>query len=209
MSSTTRRKVVKILAKKNSEDIEKEVTKTEEQQCEKCEKEKCEAEKKEKKSTKKPHTEKKENKKDDEAEKKYNELEDKYLRLAAEYKNYQSRSQREKDELYTKSVADTVEKLLPVLDSVERAMALTKENDHAKDLSEGIALIAKMAREVFEKLGVEEIETVGKEFDANYHNAVMHIDDENYGENEIVEEFMKGYKIKDKVIRYSMVKVAN
>ena len=209
MSSTTRRKVVKILAKKNSEDIEKEVTKTEEQQCEKCEKEKCEAEKKEKKSTKKPHTEKKENKKDGEAEKKYNELEDKYLRLAAEYKNYQSRSQREKDELYTKSVADTVEKLLPVLDSVERAMAMTKENDHAKDLSEGIALIAKMAREVFEKLGVEEIETVGKEFDANYHNAVMHIDDENYGENEIVEEFMKGYKIKDKVIRYSMVKVAN
>ena len=200
---------MKILAKKNSEDIEKEVTKTEEQQCEKCEKEKCEAEKKEKKSTKKPHTEKKENKKDDEAEKKYNELEDKYLRLAAEYKNYQSRSQREKDELYTKSVADTVEKLLPVLDSVERAMALTKENDHAKDLSEGIALIAKMAREVFEKLGVEEIETVGKEFDANYHNAVMHIDDENYGENEIVEEFMKGYKIQDKVIRYSMVKVAN
>ena len=86
---------------------------------------------------------------------------------------------------------------------------MTKENDHAKDLSEGIALIAKMAREVFEKLGVEEIETVGKEFDANYHNAVMHIDDENYGENEIVEEFMKGYKIKDKVIRYSMVKVAN
>ena len=209
MSSTTRRKVVKILTKKNSEDIEKEVTKTEEQQCEKCEKEKCEAEKKEKKSTKKPHTEKKENKKDGEAEKKYNELEDKYLRLAAEYKNYQSRSQREKDELYTKSVADTVEKLLPVLDSVERAMAMTKENDHAKDLSEGIALIAKMAREVFEKLGVEEIETVGKEFDANYHNAVMHIDDENYGENEIVEEFMKGYKIKDKVIRYSMVKVAN
>ena len=209
MSSTTRRKVVKILTKKNSEDIEKEVTKTEEQQCEKCEKEKCEAEKKEKKSTKKPHTEKKENKKDGEAEKKYNELEDKYLRLAAEYKNYQSRSQREKDELYTKSVADTVEKLLPVLDSVERAMAMTKENDNAKDLSEGIALIAKMAREVFEKLGVEEIETVGKEFDANYHNAVMHIDDENYGENEIVEEFMKGYKIKDKVIRYSMVKVAN
>ena len=200
---------MKILTKKNSEDIEKEVTKTEEQQCEKCEKEKCEAEKKEKKSTKKPHTEKKENKKDGEAEKKYNELEDKYLRLAAEYKNYQSRSQREKDELYTKSVADTVEKLLPVLDSVERAMAMTKENDNAKDLSEGIALIAKMAREVFEKLGVEEIETVGKEFDANYHNAVMHIDDENYGENEIVEEFMKGYKIKDKVIRYSMVKVAN
>ncbi len=209
MSFTTRRKVVKILAKKNSEDIEKEVAKAKEEQCEKCETEKCEAEKKEKKSTKKPHTEKKENKKDDEGEKKYNELEDKYLRLAAEYKNYQARSQREKDELYTKSVADTVEKLLPVLDSVERAMAMTKENDNAKDLSEGIALIAKMAREVFEKLGVEEIETVGKEFDANYHNAVMHIDDENYGENEIVEEFMKGYKIKDKVIRYSMVKVAN
>lgn len=144
-----------------------------------------------------------------ELEEKYAELEEKYLRLAAEYKNYQSRSQREKDELYSKSVADTVEKLLPVIDSVERAEGMAKDSKSVEDVCSGIELIAKMTKEVFEKLGVEAIEAVGKEFDANYHNAVMHIDDENVGENQVVEEFMKGYKLKDKVIRYSMVKVAN
>lgn len=144
-----------------------------------------------------------------ESDEKYKALEDKYFRLAAEYKNFQTRSAREKDELYSKSVADTVEKLLPVLDSVERASKMIDEASSAKDVSEGIALISKMTKEVFEKIGVTEIEAVGKTFDANVHNAVMHIDDEAYGENEVAEEFMKGYKYKDKVIRYSMVKVAN
>lgn len=147
--------------------------------------------------------------KEEELEAKIAELEEKYLRLAAEYKNYQTRSQREKDELYSKSVSDTVEKLLPVIDSVERAQGMAKDSKSVEDVCEGIELIAKMAKEVFEKLGVEAIEAVGKEFDANVHNAVMHIDDENFGENEVVEEFMKGYRLKDKVIRYSMVKVAN
>ena len=147
--------------------------------------------------------------KEKELEEKIAELEEKYLRLAAEYKNYQARSQREKDELYSKSVSDAVEKLLPVIDSVERAEGMAKESKSVEDVCAGIELIAKMAREVFEKLGVEAIEAVGKEFDANVHNAVMHIDDESVGENTVVEEFMKGYKMKDKVIRYSMVKVAN
>ena len=144
-----------------------------------------------------------------ELEAKNAEIEEKYLRLAAEYKNYQSRTQREKDELYSKSVSDTVEKLLPVVDSVERAEGMAKDSKSVEDVCEGITLIAKMTKEVFEKLGVEAIDAVGKEFDANYHNAVMHIDDESFGENEVVEEFMKGYRLKDKVIRYSMVKVAN
>ncbi len=137
------------------------------------------------------------------------ELEEKYLRLAAEYKNYQARSQREKDELYSKSVSDAVEMLLPVIDSVERAEGMAKESKSVEDVCAGIELIAKMTREAFEKLGVEAIEAVGKEFDANVHNAVMHTDDDSVGENTVVEEFMKGYKMKDKVIRYSMVKVAN
>lgn len=142
-------------------------------------------------------------------EKKFLELEEKYLRLAAEYKNYQARTQREKDELYSRSVADTVEKLLPIVDSVERAETMGKDAKSASDVYEGIELINKMTKEVFEKLGVEPILAVGEKFDANFHNAVMHIDDENYGENEICEEFVKGYKTKDRVIRYSMVKVAN
>ena len=146
---------------------------------------------------------------EDENAKKYAELEDKYLRLMAEYKNYQSRTQREKDELYGRAVMDTVEKLLPVVDSVERAQSVGRDASSVEDVFAGVELIGKMTKEVFEKLGVEAIEAVGKEFDANYHNAVMHIDDENFGENEVVEEFMKGYKMKDKVIRYSMVKVAN
>ena len=145
----------------------------------------------------------------DDAETKYGELEEKYLRLAAEYKNYQNRTQREKDEIYGRAVMDTVAKLLPVVDSVERAEIMGKDAKSVEDVFAGIELIGKMTKEVFDKMGVEAIEAVGKEFDANIHNAVMHIDDENYGENEVVEEFMKGYKMKDKVIRYSMVKVAN
>ena len=147
--------------------------------------------------------------KEKELEEKLHELEEKYLRLAAEYKNYQARSQREKEELYSKSVSDAVEMLLPVIDSVERAQGMAKESKSVEDVCAGIELIAKMTKEAFEKLGVEEIEAVGKEFDANVHNAVMHTDDDSVGENTVVEEFMKGYKMKDKVIRYSMVKVAN
>ncbi len=143
------------------------------------------------------------------AEEKIQALEDKYLRLAAEYKNYQNRTQREKEALYTTAVADTVKELLPILDSMQRATDAAKTATDVAAVAEGIAMISKMCAEVFEKMGVEEIEAVGKPFDANVHNAVMHVDDEAYGENEVVEEFQKGYKYKDSIIRYSMVKVAN
>lgn len=144
-----------------------------------------------------------------EAEKKYAELEDKYLRLAAEYTNFQKRTVREKEQIYTDAVVDTVKELLPVLDSLERAEQTVREAKDINNISEGIELIVKMARDVFAKLGVEAIESLGKEFNAQLHNAVMHVEDDTYGDNEIVEEFQKGYKCKDKVIRYSMVKVAN
>ncbi len=149
------------------------------------------------------------NDKCEELEKKYNELEDKYFRLAAEYTNFQRRTREEKDALYTNAVSDTVAELLPIMDNLQRAVDTSKQATDAKTVADGVELITKMALEVFSKLGVEPIEALGKEFDASLHNAVMHIDDESYGKNEVVEEFQKGYKCKDKVIRYSMVKVAN
>ena len=145
----------------------------------------------------------------DQLEQKYKELEDKYYRLAAEYTNFQRRSREEKDALYTNAVSDTVAELLPILDNLQRAVDTVRDTDDAKTVADGVVMISKMAQEVFSKLGVEPIEAVGKEFDAAVHNAVMHIDDDSYGANEVVEEFQKGYKCKDKVIRYSMVKVAN
>lgn len=144
-----------------------------------------------------------------ELEQKYKELEDKYYRLAAEYTNFQRRSREEKDALYTNAVADTVSELLPILDNLQRAVDTVRDTDDAKTVADGVVMISKMAEEVFSKLGVEPIDAIGKEFDAAVHNAVMHIDDDSYGTNEVVEEFQKGYKCKDKVIRYSMVKVAN
>lgn len=145
----------------------------------------------------------------DELEKKYNELEDKYFRLAAEYTNFQRRTKEEKEALYTNAVSDTVGELLPILDNLERAVDTANDAADVKTVAQGVTLVSKMALDVFKKLGVEPIDAVGKEFDASLHNAVMHVEDESYGANEVVEEFQKGYKCKDKVIRYSMVKVAN
>jgi len=139
---------------------------------------------------------------------KYDELYDKYLRLMAEYDNYKKRTQKEKEELGSFTVADTILKLLPVIDNLERALESIEESEKNK-FSEGIEMVLRQIFEIFEKLGVQEIDALGKEFDPNFHNAVMHIDDENYDQNFVVEQFMKGYKYKDKVIRYSMVKVAN
>lgn len=137
---------------------------------------------------------------------KYDELYDKHLRTLAEYDNFKKRTGKEKDELWTLAVCDTIEKLLPVVDNLERATSSETEKTPFYD---GVCMVEKQLFEIFEKMGVSKIEAVGKEFDPNVHNAVMHTDDEEKGQSEIVEEFAKGYKFKDKVIRYSMVKVAN
>ena len=137
--------------------------------------------------------------------KQYEELYDKHLRTLAEYENYKRRTQKEKDEIYTNSQIDTISKLLPVLDNLERAL-LAEETSPFK---EGIEMIVKQLLEILEKMGVTEIGAVGQPFDPNLHNAVMHIEDEEAGANTIVEQFQKGYLLKDKVIRHSMVKVAN
>ena len=132
---------------------------------------------------------------------------DKYKRLVAEYDNFKKRSIKEKEALYTDSVCDVVKELLPVLDNMERAMNSfeDKDSEHYK----GFEMILRQLNDTFGKIGVTEIEAVGCEFDPLRHNAVMHIDDDAFGENTIAEEFAKGYTYKDKVIRYSMVKVAN
>ena len=139
----------------------------------------------------------------EELEKKNYDLNDKYLRVVAEYDNFRKRSLKERDGIYADAYIDAVKEILPIIDNMERAEAYL--NDDAS--SEGVKMIMNSFRLALEKMGVSEIET--KAFDPNYHNAVMHIDDESYGENEIIEVFQKGYKKGDKVIRYAMVKVAN
>lgn len=130
-------------------------------------------------------------------------------RKAAEFDNYKKRTIKEKESLYSDAVADAVSSFLPVADNMERALlACSKEGD-ISSLREGVEMTFKQLNEVFKNFGVEEIKSVGKKFDPNVHNAVMHIEDDTYGDNEVIEEFQKGYKVKDKVIRYSMVKVAN
>ena len=128
---------------------------------------------------------------------------DKYLRVLAEYDNFRKRSLKERDSIYGEAYVDCVKNLLPIIDNIERV--LTLEGD--EKFMEGLKLIVSQVHESLNKMGVTEIEC--KTFDPNLHNAVMHIDDEAYGENEIVEVFQKGYVYGERVIRYAMVKVAN
>ena len=131
---------------------------------------------------------------------------DKYLRLLAEYDNFRRRSQKEKENIYTDVRGETLKKFLPVYDSLSRALTQTAEDDPAR---KGLEMIMTQYENALTQLGVSLIEAVGQPFDANLHNAVMHVEDEAYGENTVVEEFEKGFKIGDKVLRYSVVKVAN
>lgn len=148
--------------------------------------------------------------KEAELSEKLKESEDKYLRLYAEYENYKKRTQKEKDARYADAVIDAVAEFLPVMDNLERALAVEVVSDDAKSLKEGVEMVKKQMSESLSKLNVTEIAAVGEEFNPNLHNAVMHINDEAVTENTVVEEFMKGYIYKnERVVRYSMVKVAN
>ena len=131
---------------------------------------------------------------------------DRYLRLYAEYDNYRKRSQKERDSLYGDIKADVLTKFLPVYDNLERALALQFADEAYR---RGVEMIMAQFKATMEKLGVTEIESLGKKFDPNLHNAVMHVEDEEKGESEIVEVFQQGFRIGDKVIRFAMVKVAN
>lgn len=137
------------------------------------------------------------------------ELNDKYLRLLAEYDNYKKRTAKEKEALKVDSVGDAVTSLLPVIDNFERAIASFTDADKETEFFKGVEMIYNQTKDAFFKLGVEEIKSLGEEFNPELHNAIMHIDDETIADNTIVEEFQKGYTYGGKVIRYSMVKVAN
>ena len=132
--------------------------------------------------------------------------EDKYLRLAAEYDNYRRRSQKEKESAWADSKAETAAAFLPVYDNLERAL---KQETADEAFKKGVEMTMTQLKEILAKLGIEEIPALGETFDPNFHNAVMHVEDESAGENTIVDVFQAGFKSGDKVIRFAMVKVAN
>ncbi len=139
------------------------------------------------------------------AKEEFDALNDKYLRLAAEYDNFRKRSAKEKEGIYSDAVSAIIKEVLPIFDNLERAAIY----ESAEKVAEGLAITAKSIEGVLAKAGIEKFGAAGEPFDPNLHNAVLHIEDESLGENVIAEVFQTGYRLKDKVIRYAMVKVAN
>ena len=132
--------------------------------------------------------------------------EDKYLRLAAEYDNYRRRTAKEKDSIWNDAKADAAQAFLPVYDNLERAL---KQDTADEAFKKGVEMTMTQLKTVLEKLGITEIPALGQPFDPNLHNAVMHVEDENFGENTVCDVFQAGFMLGDKVIRFAMVKVAN
>lgn len=137
------------------------------------------------------------------------ELQDKCIRQMAEFDNFRKRSEKEKSAMYEIGARDIIEKILPIVDNFERGLESVSEEEKATPFAEGIDKIYKQLTKALEDMGVKPIEALGKEFNPDFHNAVMHVDDEEAGESIIVEEFQKGYTYRDSVVRHSMVKVAN
>jgi len=137
------------------------------------------------------------------------EANDKYARLFAEFDNFRKRSEKEKSMMFSMGAKDVIERILPVVDSFERGLASVPEEQREDPFVVGMDKVYKQFEQTLADMGVKPIEAVGKEFDPDYHNAVMHVDDDSVGENIVVEEFQKGYMYKDTVVRFSMVKVAN
>ena len=162
-----------------------------------------------------PETEKekgsffKKKEKKDKKDEKIEELTDRVRRQMAEFDNFRKRTEKEKTQMFETGAKSIVEKILPVVDNFERGLAAVTEEEKGSPFVEGMEKIYKQMMTVLEEAGVKPIEAVGQEFDPNLHNAVMHIEDEEFGENIIAEEFQKGYTYRDSVVRHSMVKVAN
>lgn len=143
---------------------------------------------------------------EDKLQQEIKEKDDQYLRLLAEYDNYRKRSQKEKEAAWTNAKADTAKEFLPVYDNLDRAL---KQETADEAYKKGVQMTMDQLKKVLEKLGIEEIPALGETFDPNVHNAVMHIDDESYGENTVAEVFQAGFRVGDKIIRHALVKVAN
>lgn len=148
-------------------------------------------------------------KKKDKKDEKIEELTDKVARQMAEFDNFRKRTEREKSQMYEVGAKDIIEKILPVVDSFERGFAAAGEDKKEDPFVEGMDKVYKQLVTTLEEAGVKAIEAVGQPFDPEFHNAVMHIEDESLGENVVAEEFQKGYMYRDSVVRHSMVKVAN
>ena len=147
--------------------------------------------------------------KKDKKDEKIEELTDRLTRQMAEFDNFRKRTEREKSQMYEIGAKDIIEKILPVIDNFERGLAAVPEESKEDPFVEGMEKIYKQIMTTLEGVGVKPIEAVGQEFNPDFHNAVMHVEDDSQGENIIVEEFEKGYTYRDVVIRHSMVKVAN
>ncbi|MBS5190816.1 MAG: nucleotide exchange factor GrpE [Eubacterium ramulus] len=147
--------------------------------------------------------------KKDKKDEKIEELTDRVRRQMAEFDNFRKRTEKEKTQMFETGAKSIVEKILPVVDNFERGLAAVTEEEKGSPFVEGMEKIYKQMMTMLEEAGVKPIEAVGQEFDPNLHNAVMHIEDEEFGENIIAEEFQKGYTYRDSVVRHSMVKVAN
>lgn len=162
-----------------------------------------------------PETEKekgsffKKKEKKDRKDEKIEELTDRVRRQMAEFDNFRKRTEKEKTQMFETGAKSIVEKILPVVDNFERGLAAVTEEEKGTPFVEGMEKIYKQMMTVLEEAGVKPIEAVGQEFDPNLHNAVMHVEDEGFGENIIAEEFQKGYMYRESVVRHSMVKVAN
>ena len=151
----------------------------------------------------------KKKKKKEKWEERIEELEDRVKRQMAEFDNFRKRTEKEKSHMYEVGAKDVIEKILPVVDNFERGLASVPEGQKSDPVIDGMEKVYRQLMTILTDLGVTPIEAVGEEFDPNYHNAVMHVEDEELGENVVAEEFQKGYMYRDTVIRHSMVKVAN
>ena len=148
-------------------------------------------------------------KKKDKRDEQIEELTDRLKRNMAEFDNYRKRTEKEKAAMYEVGARSVIEKLLPIVDNFERGLAAVPEEEAKSAFAEGMDKIYKQVLKMLDDMGVKPIEAVGQPFDPNFHNAVMHVEDESLGENVVAEEFQKGYLYRDSVVRHSMVKVAN
>ncbi|MBQ4301362.1 MAG: nucleotide exchange factor GrpE [Lachnospiraceae bacterium] len=147
-------------------------------------------------------------KKKDKKDEKIEELNDKVMRQMAEFENFRKRTEKEKTQMFEVGAKSIIEKILPVVDNFERGLAGVDENNE-DPFAQGMQMVYKQLMTSLEEAGVTPIEAVGQEFNPDFHNAVMHVEDDNFGENEVVEELQRGYQYRDTVVRHSMVKVAN
>lgn len=145
--------------------------------------------------------------KEDEAEAKMAQMKDQLLRTMAEFDNYRKRTTKEKEQIFNRGMSYVVEAILPVIDNFERALSAAKDRDD--NFVKGVEMTYNQMLSALKNLGVEQMDSLGQTFDPHFHDAMQHVEDEQYGENEIVEVFQKGYMLNDQVIRPSLVKVAN